>query len=344
MDTAPMYNAPAMMMQMITGFWTSCCIHVAAKLGLADLLAEGPMGIDALAEHTRCDSRSLYRILRALSSVGVFREQEAGQFENTGLSDTLRTGIPGSMRAMAITQLGDHLPAWGNLMYSVKTGQTAFDRVEGMTVVDFYDTHPDEGKTFTQAMEGLNGLITGPLLSMVNLGTYDRIVEIGAGRGQLLTSLLPQAPAAHGIVFDDGAMLDRTVMDIVRKGLSDRCSVLPGNIQEQAPPSADAFVMNMVLHDHGDGKAGRILMQCAKGMCESSRILAIESVIPEGNMAHPGKFMDINMMAMTGGQERTEKEFRTLADEAGLEMVRVVPLPYRLLSLIEFRKKKLHAA
>jgi hypothetical protein len=328
-----------MMMQMITGFWTSCCIHVAAKLDLADILADGPMRIDDLAERTRCDKRSLYRVLRALSSAGVFREIEAGEFENTGLSDTVRTGVPGSMKAMAITQLGDHLPAWGNLMYSVKTGQTAFDRVEGMTAVDFYETHPDEGSTFTQAMEGLNGLIAGPLLSMVNFSTHRSIVEIGAGRSHLLTSLLLQSPDLRGIIFDDGDTMDRTVREILQKGLSERCNFLAGNILEQVPPQADALVMNMILHDHGDGKVSRILMRCAQSMDADSRIFAIESVIPEGNKSHPGKFMDINMMAMTGGQERTEKEFKSLAEQAGLEITRISPLPYRLLSLIEFKKK-----
>jgi hypothetical protein len=335
----PTYNAPAMMMQMITGFWTSCCIHVAAKLDIADILADGTMSIDELAERTRCDSRSLYRVLRALSRVGVFRETETGAFGNTGLSDTLRSGVPGSLKALAITQLGDHLPAWGNLMYSVKTGRTAFDRIEGMTAVDFYETHPDEGSTFTQAMEGLNGLIAGPLSNMVDLSGFSSVVEIGAGRSHLLTTLLTQGDCAQGIVFDNLDRLEHTEREIHRKALTDRCSIHPGNIFEQVPPTADAYLMNMILHDHADDRAGRILEQCANGMAAHSRLLAVESVIPEGNKSHPGKFMDINMMAMTGGQERTEKEFKSLAEQAGLDIARISPLPYRLLSLIEFKKK-----
>jgi hypothetical protein len=338
MTTYPDISASSRMMQMISGFWTSCCIHVAAKLGLADQLAQGSLDISELAELNRCDAGSLHRVMRALASKGVFLETDPGTFANTLLSDTLRNTAAGSMRAMAISQLGDHFPAWGNLMYSVKTGRTAFDRIEGMELGTYYETHPDEGMNFHLAMKGLSDLVLDPLLSAYDFSPFGKITEIGGGRGRLLISILGRTAGSAGVIYDEDPLLGQIEKEIELKRLGHRCLARQGNILDAVPPGADAYLLNMVLHDRDDERVLRIFRNCEKAMGDGCRLLAIESVLPEGNEEHPGKFMDINMMAMTGGRERTEREFVTLANQAGLDLVRVIPLEDPLFSLLEIRK------
>src|SRR5690349_14010091 len=185
---------PVQMMQMVTGFWTSCCIYAAAKLDIADHLKEGAQTAGQLAETTHCDPASLYRILRALSSVGVFSENNEHKFELTSLGETLRGDVPGSMKAMAIAQLGDHYNAWGNLIYSIKTGNIAFDKVEGMSVWKYYETHPDEGVNFMKAMTGVTGAAVMNVLPCYDFSGFKTIVDVGGGNGALLMAVLNTAP------------------------------------------------------------------------------------------------------------------------------------------------------
>ena len=160
------------MMQMITGYWTSCCIYNAAKLNVADLLTNNPLTAEKLAEVTHTDAPSLYRMMRALASVNIFSENEKGEFSNTILSETLKSDVPGSMKAMAITQLGDHYNAWGNLLYSIKTGNIAFDKVEGMDVWKYYETHPEEGLNFMKAMTGSTPVAIKNVIPAYDFSSY----------------------------------------------------------------------------------------------------------------------------------------------------------------------------
>ncbi|HYM93005.1 MAG TPA: methyltransferase, partial [Chitinophagaceae bacterium] len=300
------------MMQLITGFWTSCCIYAAAKLNIADHLKEGPQTANQLAEATHSDSPSLYRVLRALSGVGVFSENDQHQFQLTPLGDTLQSDIPGSMKAMAIAQLGDHFSAWGNLVYSIKTGNTAFDNVEGMPVWKYYETHPDEGLNFMKAMTGVTHAVIANVLPFYDFSNFKTIVDIGGGNGALLMAVLKAAPQAKGIVFDEEYVVNETKELLLTNGYHERCNVEAGSFFNFIPKAADAYLMKMVLHDWNDEQCLQILQNCNKAMRSGSKLLIFEAVIPEGNEPHPGKFMDINMLAMTGGRERTEKEFREL--------------------------------
>lgn len=340
MTTAPTISPSTQMMQMITGFWTSCCIYNAAKLNVADLLHKENMTCEKLAESTHTNASSLYRMMRALASVGIFSENEKGEFSNTTLSETLRSDQPGSMKAMAIAQLGDHYPAWGNLLYSLKTGNTAFEKVEGMNVWKYYETHPEEGLNFMKAMTGSTNSAIQNVIPNYDFSSAKTIVDIGGGNGAFLMAVLDKAPQATGIVFDEEYVVDETMKTIEERGFSKKCSVSAGNFFEAVTAGADLYLMKHVLHDWNDEQSEQILMNCSKAMNEKSKILVIEAVIPKGNTGHPGKFMDINMMAMTGGKERTEAEYASLFANAGLKLERVIYTNSPTLSILEVTKAK----
>jgi ubiquinone/menaquinone biosynthesis C-methylase UbiE len=334
-QTAP---PPVQMMQMITGFWTSCCIYSAAKLNIADHLKDKPQTADQLAETTHSDAASLYRVLRALSSAGVFKENEQQQFELTPLGTTLQSDVPGSMKAMAIAQLGDHFNAWGNLVYSIKTGHIAFDNIEGMSVWKYYEMHPDEGVNFMKAMSGLTGAVIQHVLPEYDFTNFQTIVDVGGGNGALLMAVLDKAPQARGIVFDEEYVVEETKRLLKQKGYDSRCEAAAGSFFDFIPSNADAYLMKMVLHDWNDQQCLQILSNCSKAMKPGSKLLVLDAVIPEGNETHPGKLMDINMLAMTGGRERTEKEFAHLFTQAGLKLSRIISTHSPMFSIVEVLK------
>lgn len=329
---------PVQMMQMITGFWTSCCIYNAAKLNIADVIGTNALTADQLAEATHSHAPSLYRVLRALGSVGIFSENEIGEFSNTPLSNTLKSEVPGSMKAMAMAQLGDHYDGWGNLMYSIKTGNNAFDKVEGMSIWKYYETHPEEGINFMKAMTGVTGAVIMNVLPAYDFTSFKKIVDVGGGNGALLMAVLNTAPQAEGIVFDEEYLKDETKKSIAAKGLSKRCTVESGSFFDFVPKDADAYLMKMVLHDWTDEQCIQILKNCQHAAKSDSKIIVIEAVIPEGNVPHPGKFMDINMMAMTGGKERTAKEFTSLFTQAGLKLSKIIPTHSPMFNILEVTK------
>lgn len=329
---------PAQMMQLITGFWTSCCVYNAAKLNIADLLNGSCQTAAQLAETTHCHAPSLYRVLRALASAGVFSENDKGEFSNTPLSETLKSDIPGSMKAMAIAQLGDHYNAWGHLLYSIKTGGIAFDKVEGMPVWQYYESHPEEGINFMKAMTGLTGGAIMNVLPAYDFSAFKTIVDIGGGNGALLTAVLNAAKEAKGIVFDEEYVVNETNKTLAANNFADRCSTEAGSFFDFIPEGADAYLMKMILHDWSDEQSLTILNNCHKAMKADSKLLVIESVIPAGNTPHPGKFLDINMLAMTGGKERTEQEYAALFSKAGLKLSKIIATQSPMFNIIEVVK------
>jgi predicted O-methyltransferase YrrM len=330
---------PAQMMQLITGFWVSCSIYAAARLNLAGYLAEAPMTADQLATATQTHAPSLYRLMRALASVGIFRSNDKGQFELTHLGNTLRADVPGSMRAMALAQLGDHYKAWGNLSYSITTGNTAFDEAEGMPIWKYYETHPEDGLNFMKAMTGLTQAVIMNIVPAYDFSGFGTIVDVGGGNGALLAAVLKAAPRSKGIVFDEDYVVKETQTRLEAEGLADRCGVAAGSFFESVPAGADAYLLKMILHDWDDAKCVRILANCARAMRAGGKVLVLDSVIPPGDGPHPGKFMDLNMLSMTGGRERTEKEFAALFDRAGLELRGVTHTHSPLFSIVEAEKK-----
>lgn len=313
------------MARMITGYWVSQMVHVAAKLKLADLLAGGPRTAEELAQSTKTHARSLYRLLRALASEGVFSEDHEGRFTQTPLSDCLRSDVPGSQRAMAIMMGEEHYRCWGDLRESIRTGETAFDRLYGQPIFAYLGEHPDQAQVFDAAMTAIHGQETQRVLDAYDLSGIHVLADIGGGNGSNLIGILGRYPEMKGILFDLPHVVERARNNMEKAGVTDRCEVIGGNFFEKIPVEADAYFLRHIIHDWDDEKASLILRNIHQGMPEKAKLLVVEHVLPPGNEPSFGKLLDLTMLLLPGGVERTAEEFRRLYEEAGFRLTRVVP-------------------
>lgn len=311
--------------QMLTGYWISQAVYVAAKLGLADLLKDGPRTVDDLASATQTRPRPLYRLLRALASVGVFAEDGQGRFSLTPLGECLRSDVPGSQRAMAITAGELFYPAWGELLYSVQTGGTAFEKVYGQPVFDYLSQNPAQARLFDETMVGVHGRETVAMLDAYDFTGVRVLADIGGGNGSVLTAVLKQHPALRGILFDLPGVAERARTNVEAAGLAGRCQVVGGSFFESVPAGADAYLLRHIIHDWDDEKATAILRNVHRAMGAGRKLLVVESVIPPGNEPSFGKLLDLTMLVIPGGEERTEEEYRRLYGAAGFHLTRIVP-------------------
>jgi len=310
--------------RLMSGYWYTQAIYVAAKLSLADLLAQGPRSAEELAAATATQPRALYRLLRALASLGIFVEQE-GRFAMAPLGECLRSGVHGSVRALAIMRGEWQYEAWGQLLYSIQTGQTAFDKIYGMPLFDFLSRHPDMGQLFDEAMTGVHGQETAAMLEAYDFSGIGTLADIGAGNGEVLTATLRRYPNLRGLVFDLPAVIERTKANIDKAGLSGRCQVVAGNFFESVPSGADAYLMRHIIHDWDDDKSLTILRNCRQALGERGKLLVVEGLVPPGNEPALSKFYDLSMMVLPGGMERTEAEYRRLFEASGFRLTRIVP-------------------
>jgi hypothetical protein len=330
---------PVAMLQMISGFWISRAIYIAAKLGIADLLRDGHRTIDELAAATGTHAPSLYRVMRALASVGVFTEAEKTGFTLTPLAETLRTDAPGSLRAFATVELGEeHYPAWGELLHSVKTGEIAFDRAFGMPVWKFFEQNPENAKTFNDAMTGMTLAVNDAVLSSYDFSSISEIVDVGGGHGSLIASILKSNPPMRGVLFDAPPVIEGARRRIGAEGIAERCEAIAGDFFESVPSGGYAYILKWIIHDWDDERSVTILKNCHRAMAENGRLLLVEAVVPDGSEPHFSKFIDLNMLVMTGGRERTEDEYRTLFEASGFRLTRIIPTESPM-SIIEGERK-----
>lgn len=313
------------MLQMIVGFWVSRAIYVAAKLGLADLVKDRPKTADELARLTGTHAPSLYRVLRALAGVGVFADDGQGRFAQTPLSETLRGDTPGSLRATAMVELGqEHFSAWGNMMHSVKTGEIAFDNLFKQNAWEYYARNPEDASNFNKSMKGLTEMINGAVLSAYDFSGVNKLVDVAGGTGGLISAILTIHPQMRGVLFDLPHVIAEAGPLLDAAGVRDRCETASGDFFESVPAGGDAYVMKWIIHDWDDAKSTAILENIRKAMNENGKLLLIETVVPEGNYPDLSKFLDLNMMVMTGGRERTEAEFNSLLAASGFKLRRVI--------------------
>lgn len=315
----------AVLGQMITGALTTQAIYAAAKLGIADLLSAGPKDVDELGSAVQAHPEALYRLLRTLSSVGVFTETEPRRFALTPMSQLLRRDVPGSQWAFAI-MVGELMyKQVGEFLHSIQTGGTAFEKFHGMPVFDFLAQHPDYGRLFDQAMTSVHGGETQPVVDAYDFTQFKTIVDVGGGNGSALMEILRAAPSANGIVFDMPSVIGRTSQTIRDAGMSNRCRGEGGSFFELVPRGADCYVLRHIVHDWDDERSALILRNCRNAAAPGAKVLVVESVIPPGNQPHPGKWLDLIMLSVAGGRERTAEEFQRLFAEAGLRLTRIVP-------------------
>jgi ubiquinone/menaquinone biosynthesis C-methylase UbiE len=320
--------------QLICGYWHSQCIYIAAKLGIADLLKSGPQSVDDLAKQTKVHRPSLYRVLRALASLGVFSEQAGQRFALTPAAEPLISDVANSQRAMAIMVGEEHYRAWGDLLYSVRSGQTAFDHIYGAPVFDYLSRNPEQAAIFDSAMTAVHGRETAAMVDAYDFSVFSSIADVGGGNGTTLCGILSRNPRLRGTLFDLPGVIQRADQSIEKAKLADRVHLIAGDFFESVPSSADAYVLRHIIHDWDDDKAIRILENVHRAMNPEGRLLVVESVIPPGNDPFFGKLLDVAMMVVPGGLERTEEQYRHLYAEAGFKLARIVPTSQEI-SLIE---------
>ncbi|HVI47929.1 MAG TPA: methyltransferase [Chitinophaga sp.] len=333
------HEQAARILQHITNHWVSCCVYAAAKLNIADILAAGQQSIASLASTTDTHQPSLHRLLRLLAAYDLFKEVSPGVFANTAVSTALISNIDGGMKEFLLVELGEFYAPWGNIVESVRTGKTAFDQYYGTDLWGFYKNHEVEGLNFMQAMKNLAQFAEAAILEKYDFSSFKTITDIGGGNGTLLTAILKSTPGATGIVFDEPYVAEHAASLIAAdQEVKDRCSTVGGNFFEEVPAGADAYVMKYIIHDWNDEDAVTILSNCSRAMKKESKILVIDGVVPEGNTPHGSKLMDMNMLAATGGRERTAAEFNSIFLQSGLRLIRVIDLAISEVSIVEGTK------
>jgi hypothetical protein len=326
-DTTASQTPPeAALVQLVLGKCISMAISVVAKLRVADLLAEGPMTLADLATETKTHAPSLYRVLRPLAAAGIFIEQADGRFALTPMGGYLRTGVKGSLRGMADFFGSDwSWRAWGHLLETVRTGRTAFDRVFGEPVFDYLGKRPDESAVFNEGMTGFSSNIAPAVAEAYNFAAFKTIVDVGGGHGVLLKTILQAYPRVNGIVFDSPHVVVGAEEAIAKSGLTGRCRAVGGDFFQGVPTGGEAYLMKHIIHDWPDDRATTILRNCRKGVKPGGKLLLVEVVIAPGDAADLGKVIDLEMLVIAGGRERTEVEYRQLLAGAGWRLTRVLP-------------------
>jgi hypothetical protein len=322
---------------MLSGYWVSQALYVAAKLGLADLVKSGPQTAAEIAKASGAESGSLFRLLRALASLGVFAETADGRFEQTPLSAALQSGAPESKRALAIMMGEEHYRAWGGLLGSVETGKPAFELLYGMPIFDFLAGHPEQAAIFDEAMTGIHGQEAAAILDAYDFTGIERLVDIGGGNGSQLVAILERYPQLQGTLFDLPGVVDRANARIQAAGLAQRVHLVAGDFFHSVPPGADAYLLRHIIHDWDDSKAISILQNIHEALTDDGRVLVVESIIPRGNEPSFAKLLDLTMLVIPGGLERTKAEYELLFGRAGFRLAHVTPTSQEI-SIIEARK------
>ena len=334
----PSLPPPVAVMQMLNGMLVSRCVVLAAELGIADQLREGPRSTAALATATGCDPAALYRVLRTLVGVGMFAERPDGEFQNTPLSDLLRSDSEGSVRALA-RWLGHplHWRVVGDLDYSVRTGRPSVNKDQPDKppfVVLSQDASAQAA--FNDAMTGHSMAAGAAILAAYDFSGFRRIVDVGGGHGSLSIMIASAAPAASVVVFDLPHVVEGAKQNIAAAGLGARMSTAGGSFLEEVPGPADLLVLKHILHLVDDAAAARILGHCRAALEPGGTILVSELLVSPGPEGMPARTMDLEMLLGTGGRERTEAEFAQLCASVGLTLVRVIATrtPLRLLEIV----------
>lgn len=319
-------DARGSLLHLINGFQASQAIHVAAVLGLADLLGAGDRTADDLAAATQTHPASLYRLMRALASIGVFREGEGKRFGLTAVGKHLRSDIAGTQAPMAImVGQSNHWRAWADLLFAVRTGSTAFDHVHGNGVWEHRQSHPEEARNFDRAMAAGTERFAETLLGLYDFSRYHHVVDIGGGDGMLLSKILAAHPSLRGTLFDLPHVNAKAAESLGALGLSGRCRTIGGDFFAGVPEGGDVYLLKWILHDWNDAASIDILRSCRRAMQSGAKLLVVEHIIGAPNTTPKATFMDINMMVMTGGRERTRDEFAALFAAAGLRLSLVTP-------------------
>lgn len=318
-------NVPsASLGMMATGFWVSRAIHVAAKIGIADLLAQGPQGVEFLAEKTKSDRNALFRLLRALSAVGLFRSRNQDVFELTDLGQGLRSDTEGSMRNY-VMMLGrpESWRAWEQLEHSVMTGVPAFEHAYHLPLFHYLAANPPIGAIFDEGMRSRGVADDHAISTAYDFSTAGRIVDVGGGGGRLLSTVLRAAPNASGVLFDLPHVIESSRKSLATSDVGKRIDCVAGDFFEDVPAGADLYMLKQVIHDWTDEQATILLANCRRAMTVNAKMLIFELVVEPGSILP--NLLDLMMLVWTGGRERTREQYAQLLAHADLRLVRIIP-------------------
>lgn len=306
---------------MVNGYQVSQALHVAAMLGISELLAAGPRDVPGLADVTRTDAPSLARLMRALESVGVYQRDDGGRYANTELGEQLRSDIPGSVGGWAkFVGRPASWQAWSSLIESVRTGENAFASVHGMGVWEYRQQHPEEQAIFDGAMTSMSGAFASGVLDTYDFGRFATVADIGGGAGKLLAAVLERYPKARGILFDQPGVVAGAGPTLEAAGVEERCEVVGGSFFDSVPPGADAYLLKAILHDWEDAECLQILRGIRRVVPDGGALLLLEQLVGQGPDAVRTSFSDLNMLVNPGGRERTLDEYRALLDASGFSL------------------------
>jgi O-methyltransferase domain len=314
------------LLSLVQGFRASQVTYVVAKLGIADRLAESPRTADELAAGLGVNADRLGRTLRLAAYYGIVAEVSGRRFELTAIGRPLCTGVAGSVKATAVMLGEEHYRAWADLLYSVRTGEPAFDHVFGAPFFDYMTAHPETQATFDAAMsDGVDVFYTS-LAESFDFAKSRVVVDVGGGNGSLSAVILKRHPHIEAVIYDQPQVLGAADRYLSSAGVRSRCRLVPGNFFESVPEGGDAYLLSNIVHDWDDERALRILRNCRAAMAPLGAVLLVESVFPEHGQPSRAAMFDVNMMVVLTGRERTEQQYRALFTAADLQLTRVTPI------------------
>jgi len=313
------------MLNLINGFQVTQAIRVASTLRVADHLKNGVRSAAELASLTESNADALYRLLRALAAVGVFREGPDRTFSLTPMGDCLRTDSATPIGGWA-EHVGNpaYWGAWGDLLHSVRTSENAFKHLHGVDVWEYRVKHPEANTIFNRAMNDMSRGGSEAVVKAYDFSGFRHVVDVGGGQGSLLAAILRVCTQARGTLFDQPQVVAGAEAQLQAHGVIDRCNIVGGSFFEAVPAGGDAYVMRHIIHDWEDDQAIVILNSCRRAMCEPAKLLLVERTVAPPNEL-PGKFSDLNMLVAPGGRERTSDEYAALFEKSGFELTRVLP-------------------
>jgi hypothetical protein len=324
----PSMPSHAVVLQMLTGRWVSSAIATVARFGIADLLESGPRRASELARLTGTNEDALYRLLRATASLGIFTELEDGRFDQTPLSEPLRSDANPCLRNMAMMFLDDWFTRnWSELPWSVQTGRSAAYKVFGQSPWEVFRDQPDQAVNFNNAMTDMSQADSPAIAAAYDFSQFEHIVDIGGGLGLLLASVLQSAPALRGTLFEIPQGAEHAEAAPILKPYTSRCRIQAGNFLESVTAGADAYMMKHIIHDWDDELAKKILSNCREAVAPRGKLLVIDQVVGPRNQPGLAKLMDLEMLVNPGGLERTEEQWRQLFAASGFRLAQIIRTP-----------------
>ena len=313
------------LMQLLAGAWVTQAIATAARLGLPDALASGPMTVDEMAAKAGTNRGATKRLMRMLTGIGVFAPADGGRYGLTAVSERLREETPGSLKHMFIAETdGLHWRSWEKVADAVRTGLPRPKPVFGVPAFEYYGEHKDEGEQFGRAMANVSGLASKFVLDAYDFGGLKTIMDVGGGNGSMVRTILEKYPQARGIIADLPYIADQANAAILSSGLAERCRFEPTDFFQSVPKGADGHLLKFILHDWNDEECAAILANCRAAIAPGGRLMVLEVIVPETPESDFSHMMDMNMLVMTGGMERTAAEYEALFARGGFRLKRIV--------------------